>query len=88
MARTHHNREQPSEAIFRLTARLLDSWYAKEGEAAGSSERRLRNAMISPGDRAPEFTGTLAGGQKLHLRDFLGRRHVILYFFPKDFTPG
>jgi len=44
--------------------------------------------MISPGDRAPEFTGTLAGGQKLHLRDFLGRRHVILYFFPKDFTPG
>jgi len=22
------------------------------------------------------------------LKDFRGRRHVILYFFPKDFTPG
>jgi peroxiredoxin Q/BCP len=44
--------------------------------------------MISPGERAPEFTGTLGGGRKLRLRDFLGRRHLILYFFPKDFTPG
>jgi peroxiredoxin Q/BCP len=44
--------------------------------------------MISPGDRAPDFTGTLADGRQLRLRDFRGRRHVILYFFPKDFTPG
>ena len=47
-----------------------------------------RNAVITPGDRAPDFTGTLAGGRKLCLRDFLGRRHLILYFFAKDFTPG
>lgn len=44
--------------------------------------------MISPGDRAPDFSGTLADGRQLRLRDFEGRRHVILYFFPKDFTPG
>jgi peroxiredoxin Q/BCP len=44
--------------------------------------------MISAGDRAPEFTGSLAGGRKLRLRDFLDRRHLILYFFPKDFTSG
>ena len=44
--------------------------------------------MISAGDRAPEFTGTLAGGRKLSLSDFRGRRNVILYFFPRDFTPG
>ena len=44
--------------------------------------------MIAQGDRAPEFEGTLAGGKQLRLRDFRGRRHVILYFFPKDFTPG
>jgi peroxiredoxin Q/BCP len=44
--------------------------------------------MLSPGDRAPDFAGTLADGRQLRLRDFNGRRHVILYFFPKDFTPG
>lgn len=44
--------------------------------------------MIAKGEQAPEFEGTLAGGKQLRSRDFRGRRHVILYFFPKDFTPG
>ena len=44
--------------------------------------------MISVGDQAPQFRGTLAGGRELRLNDFRGRRHVILYFFAKDFTPG
>ena len=44
--------------------------------------------MIAAGERAPDFTGTLADGRQLRLRDFQGRRHVVLYFFPKDFTPG
>ena len=44
--------------------------------------------MLAPGDAAPDFTGTVAGGGQLRLRDFRGRRHLILYFFPKDFTPG
>jgi peroxiredoxin Q/BCP len=44
--------------------------------------------MIEIGDRAPDFTGTLSGGRQIRLRDFRDKRHVILYFFPKDFTPG
>ena len=44
--------------------------------------------MIAKGEQAPEFEGTLASGKQLRLRDFRGRRHIILYFFPKDFTPG
>jgi len=44
--------------------------------------------MVSLGDKAPDFTGTLADGRQLRLRDYHGRRHIILYFFPKDFTPG
>ncbi len=44
--------------------------------------------MIAAGERAPDFSGTIAGGGQLKLDDFLGRRHLILYFFPKDFTPG
>jgi peroxiredoxin Q/BCP len=44
--------------------------------------------MIAVGDKAPEFSGKLGDGNQLRLKDFHGRRHVVLYFFPKDFTPG
>jgi len=44
--------------------------------------------MLAPGDNAPDFTGTLPDGRQLRLRDYRGRRHVVLFFFAKDFTPG
>jgi len=44
--------------------------------------------MVAVGAQAPDFSGTLAKGGQLRLKDFQGRRHVILYFYPKDFTPG
>lgn len=44
--------------------------------------------MTRKNDEAPDFSGLLADGRQLRLRDFRGRRHVVLYFFPKDFTPG
>ena len=39
------------------------------------------------GDKAPTFTAPTNGGGKVSLGDFKGR-HVILYFYPKDDTPG
>lgn len=44
--------------------------------------------MLSEGDRAPDFSGTLGDGSKVALADILRRHHLVLYFFPKDFTPG
>jgi peroxiredoxin Q/BCP len=44
--------------------------------------------MLAVGDRAPDFSATLADGRTVRLQDFRGRRHVVLYFFPKAFTPG
>ena len=44
--------------------------------------------MLAVGDKAPDFEGTLSDGRPFRLRDYKGRRHVVLYFFPKDFTPG
>ena len=44
--------------------------------------------MTRKNDEAPDFNGVLADGRQLRLRDYRGRRHVVLYFFPKDFTPG
>lgn len=42
---------------------------------------------LSPGDLAPNFTLKNQFDQEVSLNDFRGNR-VIIYFYPKDFTPG
>jgi peroxiredoxin Q/BCP len=42
---------------------------------------------IQVGDKAPEFSATAHNGQRVCLSDFLGKRAVILFFYPKDGTP-
>ncbi len=44
--------------------------------------------MIAVGEKAPDFSGKMGDGKQFRLKDMQGRRHVVLYFFPKDFTPG
>jgi peroxiredoxin Q/BCP len=43
--------------------------------------------MLSPGDRAPDFELPADDGSTVRLADLRGRR-VVLYFYPKDDTPG
>ncbi len=43
--------------------------------------------MLKVGDPAPDFDGVDCQGRPVRLRDFRGRR-VVLFFFPKAFTPG
>ncbi len=43
--------------------------------------------MLRVGDPAPPFTAPSDGGQDLSLEDFRGEK-IILYFYPKDNTPG
>ena len=45
------------------------------------------SAALKVGDRAPAFTLQTTGGKTVTLSDFRGRR-VVLYFYPKDDTPG
>ncbi|MDB6034162.1 MAG: peroxiredoxin [Verrucomicrobiales bacterium] len=42
---------------------------------------------LKEGDKAPNFTVSTNGGGKLSLSDYKGK-NVILYFYPKDDTPG
>ena len=42
---------------------------------------------LKPGDKAPEFTSTDQNGKEVSLKDFAGKK-VVLYFYPKDNTPG
>ena len=42
---------------------------------------------LQEGDPAPAFTVNTSGGGRISLADYRGQ-HVILYFYPKDDTPG
>lgn len=44
-------------------------------------------AALKEGDRAPDFSLVADNGQAVSLKDFRGRQ-VVLYFYPKDMTPG
>jgi peroxiredoxin Q/BCP len=43
--------------------------------------------LIDPGKKAPAFTLNDQHGQTHRLSDYAGQ-HVVLYFYPKDDTPG
>jgi len=43
--------------------------------------------MLKEGSKAPSFTLESDEGKKISLKDFLGKK-VVLYFYPKDDTPG
>lgn len=43
--------------------------------------------MLAAGDQAPNFRGTDQHGDTVRLSDFRGQK-VVLYFYPKDDTPG
>jgi len=40
------------------------------------------------GLQAPDFTLKNEAGEDVSLRDFAGNKYVLLYFYPKDATPG
>ncbi|HSO88684.1 MAG TPA: thioredoxin-dependent thiol peroxidase [Draconibacterium sp.] len=44
-------------------------------------------AKFAAGDKAPMFEGVNQNGKKISLNDFKGKK-LILYFYPKDNTPG
>ena len=42
---------------------------------------------LKQGDKAPEILGVDQSGKEIRLSDFAGRK-LVLYFYPKDNTPG
>ena len=43
--------------------------------------------MVSAGEKAPDFTLPADDGNEVSLKDYRGK-NVVLYFYPKDGTPG
>jgi len=44
--------------------------------------------MVKEGNKAPDFSGKNQEGQLVKLSSFKGKKNIILYFYPKDMTPG
>jgi peroxiredoxin Q/BCP len=45
-------------------------------------------AIPKAGDKAPLFTGQDQDGKTVKLKSLIGKKIVLLYFYPKDGTPG
>ncbi len=43
--------------------------------------------MVETGKKAPVFSLAADDGRKVSLSDFAGQK-IVLYFYPKDATPG
>ena len=45
-------------------------------------------AKIEEGKPAPDFSLPATGGKEFKLSDYQGKKNVVVYFYPKDDTPG
>jgi len=43
---------------------------------------------LNVGDQAPDFTLKTIGLKEISLREFRGKKNVVLLFYPLDWTPG
>lgn len=54
----------------------------------GVTMNRTSTNMLEVGDFAPDFTLRSQHNELVRLSDFRNKRNVVLYFYPKDDTPG
>jgi peroxiredoxin Q/BCP len=52
------------------------------------SATSLFAALPKAGDSAPVFTSQDQDGKEFKLADLIGKKIILLYFYPKDFTSG
>lgn len=54
-----------------------------------ADSQQASKGKIQVGDRVPDFTlPTQKAGESFHLHDMLGKSILVIYFYPKDDTPG
>jgi peroxiredoxin Q/BCP len=51
-------------------------------------QARASGGKVVVGDQAPDFTLATQNGKTVSLHDFHGEKSIVLYFYPKDETPG
>ncbi len=44
--------------------------------------------LLQPNTNAPDISAVIEDGTTVHLKDFIGKNQVVLYFYPEDDTGG
>ena len=44
--------------------------------------------MVKEGNKAPDVLGKNQDGKSVKLSSFKAKKNIVLYFYPKDMTPG
>jgi thioredoxin-dependent peroxiredoxin len=57
-------------------------------KAPAAAAKPGANGVILEGKKAPAFNLPDQSGEKVSLRDLTARGNVVIYFYPKDMTPG
>jgi len=68
-------------------AKAAASKASKAAAAPKTSPAPVARVQLRVGDPAPSFSATITDGSTLHSKDLLGKR-VVVYFYPRDDTPG
>ena len=53
-----------------------------------SNQTQAAQGKVQVGDMAPDFTLPSLTGKPVSLASFIGQKDIVLYFYPKDNTPG
>jgi peroxiredoxin Q/BCP len=61
---------------------------AKMSSAGAAKGATKGSSAALKGKKAPAFSLSDANGNTVALKDLLGANHLVLYFYPKDMTPG
>jgi thioredoxin-dependent peroxiredoxin len=68
--------------------KIITTSLVAAGIALAASLFAAEPVSLKAGDKAPLFEGKDQDGKIWRLKDSLGKKHVLLYFYPKDDTPG
>src|SRR3981189_1646483 len=49
---------------------------------------KVQAEALKVGDPAPNFTAAASDGSQIELKSVTGKAPIVLYFYPKDDTPG
>ena len=48
----------------------------------------LENSLLKPGERVPHFNLPDQRGEMVDITNLIGKKNLVIYFYPKDFTSG
>lgn len=63
-------------------------WVSKIYKYGSARPDLYHKGMLNPGAAAPDFELPAHTGEKIRLSSFRGSKAVVLFFYPKDETPG